>query len=763
MKKQNKFFIFILLNRFSLLALGWCFFFHPIGLASPQTTLHFAQINEKNLEEQPLPENFVSVGIKIPNGSYRHLVGGFLIHPGVVVTSWHHSEYYYLSKKSGLLNINHGTEDYSYSLDRSIRERKLYVVFHLQNKEKKSIAFKVRKVVGHPSGTSTPTHHTIELLFFEPDERISHVLPLPLATTKDVKNFHDLVDDDFLWAVGVRDHPISPPHRHPQNPKKIICPTKSKSRLGKVSVPYTPADYEWMSYLFNIFPGNLRPYLAYSSPPTPSSLLQQEANLSFIQTCSHIGFFCTQFQTPRIPINKYLSFQCTEHIGYPVLWRSPSGTLKALGITTLSPYQKVRKRSDTVAWPQPLRSQHFNLMSAHEWIDAMLRSYAQEDLDQFTVNEGILDTWDQSLKKVLEEGRKHHLDFIANIVTRPNEISQQTRIKLINQCMERKKSLDIKKLEKTCSDFVQRVIRNFNCRGTLIGKGVVLTAGHCLMLSHQDPILPLYVVFKIKDQEYSTKIKQVKLLPEYLEFSQRENKNILDYQGGDLGLAFYDHTQDLPEIKPASLELDPSKERQKLDKAINTKSKLFLSARHRIRSIEGSEFLDGQDSEFLEYRWIPLDFGRRFSDFLSKKVSNILSSEVKKKKIFSEIEKISQEPIIESKIIGRLKDFWSETSNFILFYITHFYFFCSADNVWVCAWADKELTMLERHSVACAGDSGSPVLWKDASQKPIILGVAAHASSTSESGVYGCSHFFSYNRLSPYRDWILSAAFGKKL
>ena len=763
MKKQNTFFVFIFLNQVRFLALGLCFLFHPLGLASSKTTSHFAKINEKKLEKKPLPENFVSVGIKTPNGSYRHLVGGFLIHPGVVVTSWHYSQYYYLLKKSGLLNINHGTEDYSYSLDQPIREKKLYVVFHLQNKEKKSIAFKVRKVVGHPSGTSLPTHHTIELLFFEPDERISHILPLPLVTTKDVKNFHDLVDDDLLWAVGVRNHPISPPYRHPQNPKKIICPIGSTSRLGKVSVPYTPADYEWMSYLFNIFPGNLKPYLSYSSPPTPSSLLQQEASLSFIQTCSNIGFFCTQFQVPRIRTNNDLSFQCTEHIGYPVLWKSPSGTLKVLGVTTLSPFQKVRRRSDTVAWPQPLRSQHFNLMSAHEWIDATLRSYAQEDSHQFAVNEGILDTWDQSLKKVLEEGRKHHLDFIANIVTRPNEISNKSKIKLISQCNQSENPVDSKKEEKRCSDFFDFVLRNFNCRGTLIGKGVVLTAGHCLMLSHQDPTLPFYVVFKVKDQEYSAKINQIKILPEYLEFSQKENKNMLDYQGGDLGLAFYDHTQNLPEIKPASLELDPIKEKQKLDQAVNAKSKLFLSARHRVRPVENSQFLDYQGSQFLDYRWIPLDFGRSFSEFLSKKVGNILFNEAKKKKIFSEIEKISQEPVIESNIMEKLKNFWNDTSNFDSFRAKHFYFFCSADNVWICAWGRKELTILERHSVACLGDSGSPILWEDASKKPMILGVLAHGSSTSESGVYGCSHFFSYNRLSPYRDWILSAAFGKKL
>lgn len=143
-------------------------------------------------------ESFVSVGIQSPEHQiHEHLVGGFLIHPGVVLTSaFRHSSMPSLEMHIHKLG----------SLEPSSLKGKLHLLFKIsKGTSQRSISVKVKDVILHPTGSSTAEQHSFSLMFFDPVPELSHIKPLPLATTEDIGLLEEARGDD-MWAVGVKDY-----------------------------------------------------------------------------------------------------------------------------------------------------------------------------------------------------------------------------------------------------------------------------------------------------------------------------------------------------------------------------------------------------------------------------------------------------------------------------------------------------------------------------------------------------------------------------
>ena len=711
-----------------------------------------AKESSKNTLNSHLPENFVSVGMKLPRGSYRHLVGGFLIHPGVVLSSWHYAHEYYFDGGATPPLFDSKSSLHS-SFQEAHQNQNLYVVFERRkDDEVKPIAFRIRKVVEHPSNYGTFTngvpnkYQTIVLLFFEPTENISHIKPLLLITSEDMTNMNEVAGQDLL-GVGVVGYKSSKPPDYPHplkwdlrgknlksfdgrpvpefiQRKKSKCPPKSYTKLARMSFSKTPEEYHWMHSLIKAFPGRLRPLIHYKN--MSKIMVEGETVQDWVdyqvshRNCSETqNLFCTE--PPPAPLQKNdLQFQCTEHNGYPVLWKTPSGTEKVLGVTVMTPFHLMARtydadntNEDELIWSSgPPRSAHYTLILAHPWIKHTIRSYSAENPSRFTIREDILSTWDDFSERALEKAKSQHQDFIVSLLVKDQDTGEYRR----------------------------------GCVGTVIRLGVVLTAAHCVY-SRNDTLRTLGVAFRKEDTEYIVPAQKIEVLPSYFE----SRKNRKDLKPGDhrewvhdLALVFYEHREDLTSISLPSLELNKIQYEQKISQVVSGKTVLFSPTQ-----IPNREYLVEEPSLFRYYRWSRFQIARDISHIITKKTQRFFSTEKKKEEIISEVENLSEESLDEQELPRKLKALWNDPEGYDDFKV------CEMEG-WLCAGVSQNTHLLEKASVSCAGDSGSPLLWEDKDGTFTVLGV--HANSSGEDGPYGledCNSTRSFSNLFFHRDWIL--------
>ena len=706
----------------------------------------------KDVINNHLPENFVSVGMKLPRGSYRHLVGGFLIHPGVVLSSWHYAHEYYFDGGATPPLFDSKSSLHS-SFQEAHQNQGLYVVFEKRkDEETKPIAFRVRKVIEHPSNYGITIngvrkkHQTIVLLFFEPTEEIFHIKPLPLVTSEDMKNLDEVTGQDLL-GVGVVGYENSKPPDYPhplkwdlrqknrrsfdgsQLPeiverKKSKCPPKSYTKLARMSFSKTPEEYHWMHSLIKAFPGRLRPLIHYKN--MSKIMVEGETVQDWVdyqvshRNCSETqNLFCTE--PPPDPLQKNdLQFQCTEHNGYPVLWKTPSGTEKVLGVTAMTPFHLMTRthdadntNEDELIWSSgPPRSAHYALILAHPWIKHTIRSYGAQNPSRFTIREDILSTWDDFSERSLEKAKSQHQDFIVSLPKKDQNTGEYRR----------------------------------GCVGAVIRLGVVLTAAHCVYSARHGSLRTLGVAFRKKDKEYIVPAQKIEMLPSYLKTLKNKEDLNSDESGWvhDLALVFYEHNKDLPSISLPSLELNKIQYERKISQVVAGKTVLVSPSQ-----IPNREYLLEKPKLFRYYNWHRLQAAHNISGIIDEKTQRFFPTKKKKKEIISEVENLSKESINEQEIPVRLKKIWNDPDG------NDHIRACEMEG-WLCAWVPQDAHLLEKASVSCAGNSGSPLLWKDKNDQFAVLGV--HAASSTQDGPYGledCEPLRVFSSLSFNRNWIM--------
>lgn len=168
--------------------------------------------------------------------------------------------------------------------------------------------------------------------------------------------------------------------------------------------------------------------------------------LSLVVMCNEPGSFCTEASPEQDPA--YLQFQCTEHLGYPLLWHTPQRGWRVLGMSWLSFLSS--SIFNITSEDKTLLSSHYDLIYAQEKQSPSFKAY-----------EDVLKNMDHSLERALKN-KTLDFDFLVGL-TYGTEA---------------------------------------HCFGSFIAPGVVITAAHCLAKHPLYPDHPLSLIFHKKEKKH---------------------------------------------------------------------------------------------------------------------------------------------------------------------------------------------------------------------------------------------------------------------
>ena len=645
----------------------------------------FQYLTAADLKSRHLPESFVSVFVKNSDGTSSHLVGGFLVHPGVVLTTWGRdwqANSYGINQQGQMFPRQPSNKVYT--------NDELGIVFykksnHYNKSSFDQLHYSVSHIISHPNYRHYDQEEffqTATLLFFTPDQRIAHIKPLPLATSNDLEYYDDLVDQQ-LWAVGVEETKSSDfnglmfgDHRNPQ------CHDRAYSQLGKIDFAMTPREY---NLLWNIIDRRQR--------KTTGEFQRNSISLWRCISSDKPDFFCAEAIASHSP-RTGLSYQCPRHIGYPVLWQTTAGYFKVLGLTSSSPffsksYQsipeevKVKEGMYEQMLPDPPRSLQYNLIYLHSWLKSSLESYFsthnQADF-AFELNSPVLASLDNSITQPQDNVK--HYEFIAKLGTALNNNGDLLT----------------------------------NCMGTMIQPGVILTAAHCLIdhLVAGSPDNPnQYAAFIKQQQEYLVKIDTIKIHPEYNSVflsHQTHSTSPVDIAllplQTDIALLFYEDHHELPQINPLPINTHPDILSRKF---INLTGTMYQVASYAVAGMAPKRAID---RKYTTVPVKPISSRDQLVNYLVK--GNSLDS-VRAERLLSKAQVAITEPLKVKNTLFYLK---KDISDFIQ--DQDLQFIDQSRIIAVLRPYKLSWAMEAKNALGMGGDSGSPLIYNDDSSLSLV-------------------------------------------
>ena len=706
-------------TSFLLLLIISCFPFSTKASPYKEATTAFNQ----NIEKGKLPSSFASISEKLPSGKFKHLMGGVLIYPGVILTSTHH--------------IDHLKETFP---NYKIKEKNLYVILTINSN--KNIIAKVMFVHKHGKfGTeeSLPINSLLKdvaLVFFATTSETNQIIPAPVITARERDLFMKQHAPPLLKAVGSYSYEpkelnslkeVLDPHKltleefyeaSEKDLKLSLCPESTKTFIGEAQMRMSPAESSFLSETILARPGK-----SYLSKETEQRLSAYSRIIRQNQTSCGMPFCASPYSSPSEK-QRTIQYFCSDHFGYPLLWKTPRGDYKIIGLTSSTKHRGIL--------PLDLHT---------------LPEVISPDIAQFIpwIKDKII--WYLDILSKVTKGKYNKTvppvdDFFENtlIDTMISSAAKDSHSQYPESIVDLNIALG--------PDFTG------GCKGILISEGVILTAAHCVDFSffkkalegktHARPTIQ--ILFQKKSNLISVKTNKVSLYDRFKKDIKKINHDSgattiqTPYNNSaDIALIFFQNPDDFPNIKPTGL-------------ATRKGWKLFLtdpegSAMSGITRHGLSSYKLGLKNK-LNFRVVSLDhysLGR----YWYQRILQEIHPERLRSFVIPRYEKITGLKFDAKKITQNFHSPHYHESRYSLS--------SCIKKKSICTTMKLNAGYLERSHYTCGGESGSPILIKNShSGAWKVVGVLNSSASLGEAKVNGCG--FAANStnitLKHYQDWI---------